>query len=320
MATKEYPQDGEKKAYERKHISFQSTSSCNFGTVNCLNNVALYVRTKERGRGDNKRRWAIEMNEARDYYLKSYGKLDTIDGHIRAHRIFYKSWKYWHNAKNHGLGFVLLTTYDMYRECAEGDLDPDWKCNIVPYWDFLDELATQMLQYNPQKLLLPGDEKLRLHTQINKKRKRLVQRDYNKDPEEGMSEEQIRVALIGKRNVVPRLCGDLKNIGEHVDAMITKTYASKCEVCGKTAYSYCSICKVTLHFFQQKGKNLPTHKRCFLLYHDTGFFGLSRSDTAVFNKKLNAWIAPTCTVIEKNRTFVRKVIKKIEKGDTNDTN
>ena len=83
---------------------------------------------------------------------------------------------------------MLLTTYDMYRECAEGDLDPDWKCNIVPYWDFLDELATQMLQYSPQKLLIPGDEKLRLHTRVTK-RKRLIPRDYNKGPEEGVLED-----------------------------------------------------------------------------------------------------------------------------------
>jgi hypothetical protein len=50
--------------YTRVHCSFQSTSSCNFTTVNALNRCKLDVRRRERGRGDNKRYWGIEMNDA----------------------------------------------------------------------------------------------------------------------------------------------------------------------------------------------------------------------------------------------------------------
>jgi len=181
--------------YERKHVSFQSTSSCNFGTVNCLNDVNLYVRTKERGIGSNKKRWAIEMNEGRDYYLKSYGKLDTIGGMLRMYRIFYKSWKYWHNSKNHGLGFALLTMYDIYRECAEGSLDQEWKCSIVSYWDFINELGLQMVEYSPVNLDLPGDDKLRVATRLSKKRRRDEHiRDCNNPKTGCVTEKQIRVA------------------------------------------------------------------------------------------------------------------------------
>ena len=76
------------------------------------------------------------------------------------YRIFYKSWKYWHNAKNHGLGFALLKMYDIYRECAEENLDLTWKGSIVSFWDFIDELGLQMVDYTPQKLHVPGDDKL----------------------------------------------------------------------------------------------------------------------------------------------------------------
>jgi len=40
------------------------------------------------------------------------------------------------------------------------------------------------------------------------------------------------------------------------------------------------------------------------------FFGLSRSDTALTNTKMGDWATPTCTVIDKNRKFVKNVIKK----------
>ena len=46
--------------YERIHVSFQSTSSCNFSTVNALPSCNLSVRKKERGRGAQKRQWAIK--------------------------------------------------------------------------------------------------------------------------------------------------------------------------------------------------------------------------------------------------------------------
>jgi hypothetical protein len=62
-----------------QHTSFQSTSSCNITCVNALNELRLYVATKERGRGINKRRWGIEMNEARELYLNTYGVIDRLD-------------------------------------------------------------------------------------------------------------------------------------------------------------------------------------------------------------------------------------------------
>ena len=63
--------------------SFQSTSSCNIASVNALNECSRYCATKERGRRQHKRRWGIEMNEARELYLKTYGTIDKMDHLIK---------------------------------------------------------------------------------------------------------------------------------------------------------------------------------------------------------------------------------------------
>ena len=64
-------------------ISFQSTGGCNFIAVNSLNECQLYVTPKERGQKNYKRHWAIEMNEARELYLKTYGAIDRMDHYIK---------------------------------------------------------------------------------------------------------------------------------------------------------------------------------------------------------------------------------------------
>jgi len=51
--------------------------------VNALNSCQLYADTKERGRKEEKRRWAIEMYEGRDLYLKTYGAIDRLDHYIK---------------------------------------------------------------------------------------------------------------------------------------------------------------------------------------------------------------------------------------------
>ena len=56
----------ESATHQRVHVSFQSTSSCNLSLVNLLPKANLYVTQQERGRGEHKRYWGIEMNDARE--------------------------------------------------------------------------------------------------------------------------------------------------------------------------------------------------------------------------------------------------------------
>jgi hypothetical protein len=110
--------------YLRTHVTFQSTSSCNISGVNSLRTNSLYVRERHRGQGEFKRWWGIEMNHARELYLKTYGIIDTLDKYISNANIGYRSWKYWHAAMNHGKAMALAVAYDVYKECAEGNLNP----------------------------------------------------------------------------------------------------------------------------------------------------------------------------------------------------
>ena len=77
-----------KKGHQRVHTSFQSTSSCNISGVNALSSCNMSIRRRERGRGENKRYWGIEMNDARSLYLQSYYRIDCIDHLIQNARIF----------------------------------------------------------------------------------------------------------------------------------------------------------------------------------------------------------------------------------------
>jgi hypothetical protein len=83
----------------------------------------LLLNERERGIGASKRKWASEMNDARQLYLPYYttlavyGRIDTIDSLIKRCHIYYRSWKkYWHSPKNHGLALALVVAYDMYKE------------------------------------------------------------------------------------------------------------------------------------------------------------------------------------------------------------
>jgi hypothetical protein len=93
--------------YQRVHVSFQSTSSCNLSSVNSLPKASFYVAQRERGRGEHKRFWGIEMNDARELYLKTYGIIDTLNKYVSNANISYRSWKYWHAAMNHAKAMGL---------------------------------------------------------------------------------------------------------------------------------------------------------------------------------------------------------------------
>jgi hypothetical protein len=44
--------------------------------------------------------------------------------------IKYVTWKYWHAPFLHGLGMAVTAAFDMYSECCDGLLDPEWKVEM----------------------------------------------------------------------------------------------------------------------------------------------------------------------------------------------
>ena len=109
-----------------------------------------FVRKKERGHGKNKRKWVIEMNEARQLYLSSYGRIDTIDAAISRCNLDYVSWKYWHSPKLHCDALCVVTAYDFYLECATEslareafDITDDEKFKVLDFHDFRSNTAAR---------------------------------------------------------------------------------------------------------------------------------------------------------------------------------
>ena len=64
------PTKSEKKNYTLVHVSFQSTRGTNISCVNRLE-LVLYVQERNKGQGNTKWTWGIEMNQARETYLKT---------------------------------------------------------------------------------------------------------------------------------------------------------------------------------------------------------------------------------------------------------
>ena len=151
------PTSGE--PYNIVHVSFQSTGSTNIQTVNALSKVALYVRERNRGRGANKRVWGIEMNHARELYLKTYGAVDKLDQNIMDWGLDFISCKWWHAPMKHGMAIAFTMAYQMYRDCASGNVDPRWKLEKpMTGPEFRQRLGEQMCWYSTRYLDYPGDQ------------------------------------------------------------------------------------------------------------------------------------------------------------------
>jgi hypothetical protein len=150
--------------------SFQSTWCCNFLLVNAYNQCGLYAHAKEHGtlKHGTKRSWAIEMNDARELYLATYGAIDAMDHLIKnCNNMKYHSWKYWYAAMLLAKTMAIVVAYDMYKEAAKGTLNPDWKVEKpVFFFVFREELARSMLlQYTPTARNYPSESFVRVLTQ-----------------------------------------------------------------------------------------------------------------------------------------------------------
>ncbi len=95
--------------------------------VNALSLVELYVHDHSKGRGQQNRTWGIEMNEARETYLKNYSAVDKIDQMLLGWDLTYRSWRWWHAPTRHAKAIAMSMAYSLYLQCAKGTVDPEWK-------------------------------------------------------------------------------------------------------------------------------------------------------------------------------------------------
>ena len=300
-----------------QHTSFQSTSSCNIAHVNAINVCGLFAQEKQRGRALFKRTWAIEMNESRQLYLSTYGKIDKIDHMIRNCNLYYRTWKYWHAPMNHGKALAIVTAYDMYLECAEGKLNPEWKVNKpVDFHRFREKLGMQMLKYDPRERRYPGDERFRACTQQNQ-----AQRRRTSSPARSIQSTSSGVCeddLSSTTDSSTRLCGFLDEVIQHMESCkrFPGTNGRLCVVCGVRTAKFCSKCGKAMHTSPPEHAN--TQVSCFMHYHNTGFFGLAREDCRITKRRQRDWAFPTAQQRQLNSAQMKQIHKqRVDKDKDN---
>jgi hypothetical protein len=228
-----------------------------------------------------------------------------------------RSWKYWHAAMNHGKAMALAVAYDVYKECAEGNLNPAWKVDKpVTYKRFHDVLSRQLLEWSPVNQVYAGDKRMRGVTKLNKMRRQMKRHksDLVERYEDAISIDDFNKC---KSGVTSRLCGNLTDFKRHIHGVVKQGTGGRrkgalvCQVCGRNTYSSCSLCAATpaLCFFPAKGGgNLQT---CFLDYHNDVFFGLSRMDSKPYlGRTVSSWMPPSAAKEDVHAKYICQIVEK----------
>ena len=297
--------EGGKPGYLLTHVSFQSTGSTNIAGVNNIQRCKSYVRKRERGRGKDKRRWGIEMNEGRQLYLAKYHAVDTTDHYADICDMFYISWKYWHSPMILAFALAVIGAFDMYKEVAFGKLREEWKVEKpMSFYEFCIRLSEQMLRYDPTQKQYKGKEFQRCNTQPSMK-----QRKRKEPPKEVVDREDLQQAKKGGIN--SRLCGDLNKFIHHAESF-EPCKQRICAYCGEMgAITKCESCStpenpIFLHSLTHRKNSKP----CCYKWHNDHSFGLAKTDIKdCLNKKMKDFKTPTKTAEKKNATHIRSLKK-----------
>ena len=299
-----------KKDYTLVHVSFQSTGGTNISTVNTLAEVMLYAEQRMRGQGIDKRIWAIEMNEARQMYLKNYSAVDKIDQMLKSWKVLYRTWKWWHAPMRHGKAIAMCMAYALYKHCAEGEVDPEWKVTPVTGPKFRQQMSLQMVQYKSSNMNYPGDEKMRTTTSKNKKLRlggdepSLVLCNDNTDRVSYAQYLDVKQPR-GKKS---RLCtGDLDLLKEHINSM-KRVGKAACQWCGEITFMRCELCKKHVCL---KSDTSATTLSCCIDFHDDYKYGLGYMDRKeLFQMRNKNFKKPNQTEMKKNKTHMKSLMLK----------
>lgn len=236
----------------------------------------------------------------------------------------------------------VLVAYDMYLECVEGGLAPEWKLDteeIMTLHDFHQELSSQMLNYHPSKRLYPGDAHMRDSTAHPYERRGKrgspatsipclvgaggegISTDFEdaSDLCDGASvEKDGKITIFQlqngyKRNKqtqsIARLCGNLESLEKHIHARENRKSSRCCEVCGEKTYYVCSLCDAGLHYFSQKGPGAGN--LCYLEFHSEGFYGLAKRDVVLYdNAQKQNWVPASNNMRINQARHIRALRKK----------
>ncbi|KAL7529487.1 hypothetical protein ACHAXR_004154 [Thalassiosira sp. AJA248-18] len=317
VAIKQVPATDSALAYTKTQVSFQSTGATNIQGVNNLPSCSLYVTTKSRGIGPNKRVWGIEQNEGRGIYLGQYWAIDSVDHMIMIAMVRYITWKYWHAPYLHCLSMAITAAYDMYIECCEGKLDRNWyipEKSRMSNSNFRLTLSEQMLNYDPKDNKYPGDSKMREFTRRRKRdRDNMARKSTSTYVPDGLTIRNFKKAKAGTRHKPPRLCGDLDDLKQHLASCARTNNSGKCEVCGAKTTWTCKLCDKKMCVLEEKKfKGIA----CALSYHNDNFFGLTRSDfKCLYGSKMGDWVPPSQNKIKSNARRIETIKRAVDEDD-----
>jgi hypothetical protein len=120
---------------------------------------------------------------------------------------------------------AIVVAYDMYKEAAEGNLDPAWKVEKpVSFFVFREELARSMLQYTPTARNYPGDGFVRVSTQqhsdCRSNDSTFESKKKRKNKPDDISIASV-ITINHLKNHEERLCGFLDKLCDHIKAKTT---------------------------------------------------------------------------------------------------
>ena len=126
---------------------------------------------------------------------------------------------------------------------------------------------------------------------------------YNRG--EGPTVENFKIAKKATQLKIPRLCGDLQYIRQHLARTNKTTNLVKCEVCGAKTSFKCTLCDKYVCVFNRKKWE---GGGCALSYHDDSFFGLSKSDSLeLYGQSKTDWTPPTKNKIKCNARRIETI-------------
>ena len=160
-----------------------------------------------------------------------------------------------------GKALAATMAYLMYRDCAEGELYPEWKVDVpLSIVKFRWRLSKQMCEYRTYYSNYFGD----LHLRKTMKRSK-PNRNKNKTKDEKLTQNRVTYKQYvdekypKSRCKMTRFCNDnLDDLNKHFHSFLLIDYSLTCEVCGeKGAYWTCGICytNMTTEKLEQKNRN-----------------------------------------------------------------
>ena len=272
--------------------SFMSQGICNFFTKGIARTFRTYYQRKSRGKGEQKRSWGAAMNEAREFYLQTYGRIDNAGQAIKFLRVATVSRsRHYNNAIDFWKAFQTIfgrSLHDEYlMEHAEGN--GHGAVAVMETDEYWLKLARRMMAHDPSDGVYPHC----LTTAAYKKKNKEKRGKPGKSGKTRAAEAAAVASMKGKRghfNMPPHGVRFASSVGaflkDHRCEVITvaskkpkakdakrrrPTTTQKCYACGGQVRTQCTTCKVPLHFFTSgtdPADGILKYKNCFSNWHD----------------------------------------------------